>query len=250
MTTKKRQKKPPPAPPAPRPAPPPPMDAPRRSALLSTLAELAERRFGWPLTVSVGGTMITGFVTSSEEYFTAMGAVIGKGIADQFGDKPELAGLATAFFADRHEEASRDAGDFIYMQEARFLQPGAASAPTWICVRLASVDAFHLGVVVDRSEEATQLLARSREAEQRDDRREALRLWRQAVEALLEPHAVDESGLDAAELAVTYAPTRLELPHEVGSAYEAALQLVDRGRTAAQIRRQQLRDLLDLAKSG
>jgi hypothetical protein len=106
-------------------------------------------------------------------------------------------------------------------------------------------------VVVDRSEEATQLLARSREAEQRDDRREALRLWRQAVEALLEPHAVDESGyLDAAELAVTYAPTRLELPHEVGSAYEAALQLVDRGRTAAQIRRQQLRDLLDLAKSG
>lgn len=132
----------------------------RHDWFLENLVSLANRDAGeFPITLVVGGILITGYIASGAEYHRTFAARIAK----TYGVNAELeAKIRQNFesYADIYDESTgaelRVA--FIHLKDAQYLTPGTASfSPTdgkgnWWRGRLSEVSGFHYGKLEESNE--------------------------------------------------------------------------------------------------
>ncbi|MFN8624098.1 MAG: hypothetical protein U0869_25430 [Chloroflexota bacterium] len=123
----------------------------------------------WPVTLFVGGQMVTGYIASGRAYFEAIGQELVAGLVGSAeDDDQEPAATLVKFFAqmgdtypDRRapgEAATDDASEpdkpeprFIHLSGARVITPGQPAIPmnrpVWWRGRLDKVDGFIVGTL-------------------------------------------------------------------------------------------------------
>lgn len=116
---------------------------------------------GIPLTRSVRGTLLSGFVVSSKEYFEGFGAEFADSAAGAIAMKgyPEAANLiretikksSTVPGDAGHEIKADDPVSFLHMKDVHIMQPGAhvqvGSLTGWWRIPMDGIDCFTLGAV-------------------------------------------------------------------------------------------------------
>lgn len=137
-------------------------DSDRRDWLLVALVKLANKGIQFPITLSVGGAIVSGTLTSNVSYFEGVSKEIASGTGDKvylevFSDffKTIGEGLAEASKATESED-NEDGGDapepgYIHLENARVFQAGNGHLPNnrgvWWRGHISSVDAFWMGAL-------------------------------------------------------------------------------------------------------
>lgn len=115
-------------------------------------------KMGIPVTLGVGGFLVSGFVISGSDYFEEFSEIVGYGLPDQFDDETKDS-ITRAFrtlgeiYEPREETLERtiqrESYNFVHLRDARFVHPGGDPIPTnrgmlWR-TKLEAVDGFTLG---------------------------------------------------------------------------------------------------------
>ncbi len=112
--------------------------------------------YGFGLTLSVGGTIISGITMGRGEFREAFMSTMAAGF--EAGGNSEMAESLRGVYAEggrdpEDEEGVKDVIEFIHLKDARLFHPGQVSIPppsapgvVWR-VKLTAVDAFSLGIL-------------------------------------------------------------------------------------------------------
>lgn len=110
-----------------------------------------------PITLTVGGGVVTGFLTSGEDFarnFAARWAPIGenvvRGVEEVLGVAPADRPDGGAGEGDESEPGERPTPRYVHLRQARFVSPGATgpSPPEFMWRgRLSEVTGFAIGIV-------------------------------------------------------------------------------------------------------
>jgi len=149
---------------------------PRQDWLLRGLIALvhgAERegvKMSVPVTLNVGGFIVSGLVISGGEYFEEFSEIIEYGLTNAF-DEESRQRITSAFRAignayEPKEEAlegviERESYNFVHLRDARFLHPGGDPIPTnagmlWR-TKLEAVNGFTLGMMIATPDEEPEI---------------------------------------------------------------------------------------------
>lgn len=149
---------------------------PRQDWLLRGLIALVQGaeqqgvKMGIPVTLNVGGFLVSGFVISGADYFEEFSEIVAYGLPDQFDEESKESITATfRTLADIYEPeeetlegaVQRESYNFVHLRDARFMHPGGDPFPTntgmlWR-TKLEAVDGFTLGALLPVRDEAPEL---------------------------------------------------------------------------------------------
>jgi hypothetical protein len=123
-----------------------------------------------PVTLSVGGFIVSGLVISGGEYFEEFSEIVRYGLTENF-DEESKQNIATTFrnlgnvYEPREETLEgvieRESYNFVHLRDTRFLHPGGDPVPTntgmlWR-TKLEAVDGFTLGMMVAAPDEEPEI---------------------------------------------------------------------------------------------
>lgn len=149
---------------------------PRQDWLLRGLIALVEGsgkrgiRLGIPVTLNVGGFLVSGLVISGKEYFEGFSAIVAYGLPDEFDEESRESITATFrelgnIYEPKEETlegvVQRERYNFVHLRDARFLHPAGEPMPVnpgmlWR-TKLEAVDGFTLGLMVTTPEDEPDL---------------------------------------------------------------------------------------------
>lgn len=141
-----------------------------RDWFLQQLVELCNTSavgFGFGITLTVGGTIISGNVVTGRRYFEAMAEDFGRGLAkalDGLAGAKEARDRTVALMKRLVGKAAENYGPpkdgenpppvhYVHLENARIFHPGAEPLPghegegTWFRVRVDRIDAFTFGLL-------------------------------------------------------------------------------------------------------
>lgn len=132
--------------------------------LVSTVngVEKGGGRLEVPVTLNVGGFLVSGYMVGGNRYFEEFASLLRIGLADTFGEEGAQSIVAPFREAGRvyDKEGMEDlpeAKHFVHLRDTRFFRPGGDPIPTTQGVlwrgRLEAVDGFTLGVFSSSSSE-------------------------------------------------------------------------------------------------
>lgn len=143
MTTES-QKQPATVPPAPNPALP--------DLYLQALVNIVNGKdIEFPITLFVGGLIVSGQLTSGHKYFEGLGEQLTQFFGGPSDDTAEVVKLFTApgdIYTQTEDTTEIPPPQYIHLREGKIFTPGQQPIPVegvWWRGRLASVDGFHFG---------------------------------------------------------------------------------------------------------
>ena len=140
---------------------------PRQDWLLRGLIALVQGsekegvKMSIPVTLNVGGFLVSGSVISGGEYFEEFSEIVGYGLSNSF-DEESKEGITATFrtLGDVYEPKEqtleeiirRESYNFVHLRDARFMHPGGDPIPLNMGMlwrtKLEAVDGFTLGALV------------------------------------------------------------------------------------------------------
>jgi hypothetical protein len=132
--------------------------------------EQRQIRLGIPVTLNVGGFLLSGYMIGGREYFEEFSRTVEEGLPDELVGEEGQEGVAAPFrrLTDLYSpeedvpegRLSQERFDFVHLRDARFFHPDSAPLPSnqgilWRC-KLEAVDGFTLGLLTAEPIEATE----------------------------------------------------------------------------------------------
>ncbi len=123
-------------------------------------------QLGIPVTLSVGGFLVSGYVISGREYFEDFSQMVQAGLPDLFEDEDKES-MAESFrkLADQYEPEGATVEEavvqsrfnFVHLRNALFLHPGGDPVPSNVGLlwrtKLDAIDGFTLGLLIASPDE-------------------------------------------------------------------------------------------------
>jgi hypothetical protein len=120
-----------------------------------------ERQGGLSLTVTVGGTLVTGLLISEQEYFSRVGTMFSRGVPGLSAEGRESLDRFWSTWVDRREQSPEDKvmPAFLHLADAHVIVGNGIGVPhpagvLWRC-RLDEVDGYFFEQLVSGGERAS-----------------------------------------------------------------------------------------------
>lgn len=119
---------------------------------LQNLVEIVNGNdFEFPITLFVGGLMVSGQLTSGHKYFEGLGEQLTQFFGGPSDDTQENVNYLTSpkeIYLKKEDAKDKVPPQYIHLREARVFVPGQQPIPSegsWWRGRMSSVDGFHFG---------------------------------------------------------------------------------------------------------